>query len=149
VRHAAIFDQTRPALTMPNANAQAVRAGAAALAKIGGQYCHGATCTFRLRGLVGGDTFALDMLVPRDMVDHGFFPQWVNDVAGFKEALGWESGAPAAPGQVAVYFENSGLPAGRYRTDQWIRVGSPAALASTCPAPVRAGGAVTFAGAAH
>jgi hypothetical protein len=149
IRKAATVDQSQPEKTMPNADPKRIAAGFATNAKTGLPYCHGETCNFRLRGTVANETFALDVNVPKTMVERGFFPQWIPDVAAFKKGLGWDDDPDAVKDQVAVYFDNSGLPQGQYKIDQWIRIGKAADVASVCPRPVKVGPRVAFPAVAH
>lgn len=140
----AAIDQTKPAETMPNADAPRALAGWEAQKATGLAYCNGDPCVFRLRGVLRDEHFALDVNVPKNMVERGFYPQWVGDVAAFKKAMGWDDDPKDPPGTVAVFFDNGGLPQGQYKIDQWIKIGQPAEVAATCPRAVRTLGNVSF-----
>ena len=136
---AASVDQSRPERTMPNADPPRILAGWQKSAKTALPYCSGDRCRFRLRGHIGTDGYGLDVVTPRVMTEHGFYPQWVADVGAFKKAMGWDDDPDDPPGTVGVYFDNSGLPKGHYLADQWMRIGDEATLDGICPRPVAVG----------
>jgi hypothetical protein len=143
---AAEFDQTSPEKTMPFVDAKSILAGWEEHARTGLRYCHGTsdTCNFRLRGKVVGEAFGLDINVPRNLVERGFFPVWVPSVSQFKKDMAWDSSPDETPGVVGIYFENGGLLKGQYKLEQWLRIGDQKDIASTCPRPVGIGDAVSF-----
>ncbi len=143
-RKAATVDQTAPAKTMPNADPKAILAGTAKLAPVGLPYCKSDVCVFRLRGHVQDDMFGIDVNVPKPMVEQGFFPQWVDNVATFKKNMEWDDEPTDANDRVAIYFENSGLHKGQYQFEQWIRLGQGSDFASTCPRAVKVLAAFPF-----
>jgi hypothetical protein len=120
--------------TVPRADGALALQGAAAVAKLGLGACRGDTCRYRQTGAIGDRAFTIDMTVGRELVERGFFPSWVDDVAAFKKAIGWSDEAePEDKGRIALYFETSGLAKGQYTMDYWIRMGEPESDADTCP----------------
>jgi hypothetical protein len=107
-------------------------------------YCSGDECIFRLRGKVVGESFGLDINVPRDVVARGLFPSWVPSVAKFKKEMDWDSDPKEGADVVGVYFENGGLLKGQYKLDQWLRIGSEESISSSCPRKVTVGESITF-----
>lgn len=143
---AAEFDQSAPEKTMPFVQPKTILSGWENHAKTGLQYCKAGAdvCNFRLRGKVVGETFGLDINVPRNLVERGFFPVWVPSVAQFKKDMAWDSDPDEKEGVVGVYFENGGLLKGQYQLEQWLRIGDAKDIASTCPRPVDTLKKVTF-----
>jgi hypothetical protein len=138
------IDQSAPAETMPNANPPLIQKGWEALADAGKAYCKGKACLFRLRGTVGDERFGLDVNLPRVVVDSGFYPQWVGNVAEFKKRMGWDDEPADGPHQIGVFFNSSGLRKGQYQLDQWVRIGSSAEMATACPQTVAVGSLMAF-----
>jgi len=143
VPQGAVIDASKPSATMPIADPKVIGQGFAISARVGLPYCHGAFCSYKLRGTIANEAFGLDVSLPRIMVEHGFYPQWVADVSAFKRALDWPVDDNEAH-QVAVYFDNSGLLKGQYKMDQWLRIGKPAAIATDCPRAVNIGKPIRF-----
>ncbi len=141
---AAVFDQSNPVKTMPFIQPKIVLSGWENHAKTGLSYCVGSECVFRLRGNVVGESFGLDINVPRDVVARGFFPSWVPNVAKFKKDMDWDADPKEGTDVVGVYFENGGLLKGQYKLEQWLRIGSAESISSSCPRKVNVGEAVTF-----
>ena len=141
---AAKFDQSNPAKTMPFIQPKTVLSGWENHAKTGLNYCNGNECVFRLRGKVVGESFGLDINVPRDVVARGFFPSWVPSVAKFKKEMDWDSDPKEGADVVGVYFENGGLLKGQYKLEQWIRIGSEESISSSCPRKVNVGESISF-----
>jgi hypothetical protein len=139
------FNQDKPAETMPNADTEAILKGWQTAAATGLEYCTGDRCNYKLRGDIGSEAFGLDISMGKQMVEQGFYPAWVADVGAFKKAMGWDVEETDA-GRLGVYFNNSGLSVGKYRFDQWIRVGDGGQLAATCPKPVDVTGVVDLGG---
>lgn len=141
-KKAASVDQTHPDKTLPNANPKELLASNAGSTATGLKYCKGQLCVFRLRGAVQGEQFGLDINVPKNVVEMGFFPVWVADVAQFKKDMGWDDEPSEGKDRVAIFFNNSGLHKGQYKIDQWIRVGKADEFGTTCPRPVKVAGQV-------
>ena len=74
------------------------------------------------------------MDVPKIAVEKGFFPLYLPDVSAFKESMGWKVNKKEDDGRIGFYFENSGLPKGRFQMDYWIRFASDNG-GSVCPSP--------------
>jgi len=121
-------------LSIPESNAELIKKGPSELAKIGLGNCSGEKCVYRLAGAVDTEKFVLDMDIPRTAVENGFFPLYVADVPKFKESMGWKVNKEEDEGRIGFYFENSGLPKGRFQMDYWIRFAS-AEENSVCPSP--------------
>lgn len=138
------FDQSNPERTMPFMQPKAALAGWETHAKKGLPYCVGDTCNFRLRGKVVGESFGLDINVGKDLVERGFFPSWVPDVAQFKKDMGWDKNPSESNDVVGVYFENGGLLKGQYKLEQWIRIGSEESISTVCPRQVDVGDDIQF-----
>ncbi len=141
---AAVFDQSNSGKTMPFIQPKIVLSGWENHAKTGLSYCEGEECVFRLRGKVVGESFGLDINVPKDVVARGFFPSWVPNVAKFKKDMDWDSNPKEGSDVVGVYFENGGLLKGQYKLEQWLRIGSEESLSSSCPRKVNVGESITF-----
>lgn len=127
-----------PRSTVPHADPATILKGWQAHAARGLAKCSGDPCMYRLVGAIGSEAFTIDMIVPRDLVSKGFYPSWSGDLSALKVGNGWESeGDDADKGRVAMYFETSGLPKGKYKMDYWIRMGGTQTAGVSCPAPVQ------------
>jgi hypothetical protein len=128
-------DFSHPDTRFPAVSASVIKAGGEAFRQIGLQYCtdpKSERCTFRFLGQIRDLPFVMDIYVPRIMVENSFFPVWVGDPAEFRKELGWRP-TPVSPDVAGVYFENSGLPKGRYQLDYWIKVGNDL---NSCPVAI-------------
>jgi hypothetical protein len=141
---AASFDQSNPIKTMPFIQPAVVLSGWENHAKTGLNYCVGSECVFRLRGKVVGESFGLDINVPRDVVARGFFPAWVPNVAKFKKDMKWDDDPKEGPDVVGIYFENGGLLKGQYKLEQWLRIGPEESISTSCPRKVNIGEFISF-----
>jgi hypothetical protein len=134
-------DIRHPLSTVKKVDPSLIKRGYESLASQGLTACRGDHCPYRMLGKLGTQSFMIDITVPRLMVEHGFFPQWVDNVAAFTKAMDWatpsEATVKAGASKVGVYFEVSGLPKGRYQVDYWIRMAKDKSeLEGSCPASV-------------
>lgn len=134
-------DQSNPILTLPNATPKLNLGDFKELAKEGLKYCKGDPCVYVLKGDLADLEFKIDIMIPRYMVEVGFFPQFVANTVEFGKQMEWDMPEETKPA-IAIYFENSGLPKGFHRMDQWIRVGAKDSEYS-CPRKVTVTKAVT------
>ncbi len=132
----ALFDTTHPMSSMPLYRGPQSIDEAKARIKALLERCTTKQCGFRLMGKVENDTIAIDMKVPRDVVEMGFYPVFVEDVRAFRKQNGWKND-PRADGQSrAFFYETSGLSKGRYKMETWILFGRDAQSTAGCPAKV-------------
>jgi hypothetical protein len=127
-----------PGTTAPTANTALIKQGWEALAEQGASRCSSDPCVFRLAGRLSADQpFTVEMVVPRDLVSRGYYPQWIPNMARFKKDMGWDSDdddQKAMATRAGFYFDVAGLQKGQYKMDYWIRLADW--KGSTCPAPV-------------
>ena len=128
------FQLDHPKTTMPKVNSALIKSSIKETAKAGLANCTNEHCDYRMMGKVANDDFAIAMQVPRTIVEMGFYPTFVDDVAAFKEELGWKKTKEADPNEKAIYFETSGLAKGRYTLQNWILFGKDAGSGTSCPA---------------
>jgi hypothetical protein len=76
------------------------------------------------------------MILARNIVEMGFFPNLVLDVVEFRKAGDWKKDGRADGSSRGVYFETSGLAKGRYAIDTWILFGKDVSSETVCPAKV-------------
>ncbi len=145
---ARILPQAKGSTAVP-ANPKWIAEGTAALAREGLKSCRATgqgMCTYTMEGVIGqppvARPFFIDMVVPRYLVEKGFFPMFVADLAKFKAAAAWDADDDADQNRVAMYFEVSGIPQGQHKMDYWIRLGDGPGKAATCPTPVNVRGPV-------
>lgn len=142
------FQLNHPKTTMTKVNSALIKSSVKETAKAGLANCTTEHCDYRMMGKVGNDDFAIAMQVPRHVVEMGFYPTFVDDVAAFKEELGWKKAKEADPNEKAIYFETSGLAKGRYTVQNWILFGKDAESGASCPAMAAVARTITNASAA-
>jgi hypothetical protein len=119
--------------------AKVIHSGNRRLAVIGKKLCRGSTsCVFRFSSEGHGGDFTMDFTVPRAMVDRGFFPIFVPDISRFNDDLDWKLPVEKEKLRTGFYFETSGLSAGNYPWDFWMRLGGNEQLDFQCPHPIYA-----------
>jgi len=125
------IDQSQPQNTLPNANTKVALESYKELAKIGLSYCKEDKCKFVLKGELTKNKFAIELVVPKYMVEDGFFPMYVGDTKKFVKDMQWDALQEKAP-MIGIYYNNSGLRKGMHEMSQWIRTGEQD-FAKTCP----------------
>ena len=125
---------------MPIFEPELIGKGWQELSKVGHRWCSGDHCNFRYTAQVGERSFSMSFKVKRTLVDRGFFPFFVADVEGSRQAMDWPSQGPKAtpdlPKRIGLYFEVSGLPKGEYPWDFWLRLGRQVNSEGQCPTPL-------------
>lgn len=122
---------------MPLLDPAETKKGFEHLASIGRKFCKGTYCDYRYTVEIDSRRLSMDLGIKRELVNRGFFPIYVDDVAKYREAMGWEIDKKDAEGRVGMYFEVSGLPKGGHPWDFWLRLGSSGERSKQCPAWVR------------
>ncbi len=112
------------------------------------RYCMAdGNCRFRAAVGRGAENkiVVMEVVIARNMVESGFFPQYVADARPEVRELGWDWGAGGDDAKSrrrreGLYFELSGLGKGDHGFEIWVRLMSPdvsPAMASICPAETR------------
>jgi hypothetical protein len=127
----------RREVRMPKLDPDLVKKGYSQLAKAGLTACNHTDCQYRYTVDVRGRRLSMDLGVQRQLVERGFFPMYVEDVAQAKQAMGWDIDLSNGVKRTGFYFEVSGLPEGGHPWDFWLRLGDPGESARLCPAPIR------------
>lgn len=130
----ASLNTTHPMSTMPVYKGLQTAEEQQAQTKAVLERCAETECRFRLMGNVEKDIFAIDMKVPRNVVEMGFYPVYVEDVGSFRKAADWKKDPRADGNSRAFVYETSGLAKGRYKIDTWILFGQTALSPEGCPA---------------
>jgi hypothetical protein len=120
---------------MPRLNVEEVKKGWSNLAKIGLDYCVGPDCVYKFGVKVGGRYLVMNLSLKKNLVEHGFFPIFVEDVATQKEAMNWKIDASPGTPRMGMYFEVSGLPKGGHPWEFWLKLGGEEMHDETCPRP--------------
>jgi hypothetical protein len=125
-------------VSMPRLDVPLTRKGYKELAKGGLSFCKSNDCIYSYSVDVGSKRLSMDLRIARDLVERGFYPQFVDDVAAHGADMGWDIDVPKGQRRIGFYFEVSGLPAGGHPWDFWLRLGSPGGGGGpdTCPAPI-------------
>jgi hypothetical protein len=122
---------------MPRLNPSLVRQGYQVLAKTALASCAGGDCFFHYTVEVHGRRFAMDLGIKRQLVERGFFPQFVEDVGRYKETMDWDIDDEPGVRRTGMYFEVSGLQEGGHPWDFWLRLGGQSDPAGgICPLPL-------------
>lgn len=127
-------------IDMPILDEKLVHQGWEQLKSKGATYCKEGvrhSCYYKYGYMLGSRKLEMDFEIEKKIVDRGFFPFFVDDVAKHKEAMGWDIEIPAGERRVGLYFEVSGLPEGGHPWEFWLRLGSSAEATGICPVPVR------------
>ena len=110
---------------IPLFHRQRVAKGRRRLAEVGALFCRKDRCEFDLRAMEGrgkpgpesGRRVRFAFIVPRNLVDLGFFPLLIRDAFAVEEELGYGISRFRARGRMGVYFDTSALPAGSHGWD--------------------------------
>lgn len=135
-----LIGETVKSESVPTIPPALIKEGWQKLANRGLAHCFGDPCIYRLNGTVGNQKWQMEFQVPRLLVENGFYPIWIPNVAEFVKGMEWDDApSPDLQQSVAIYFENSGVPKGQHRLDQWIRLLGPSQELGSyaCPRPVR------------
>lgn len=118
--------------TLPLVDPSLISKGYESLAKLGIGYCKDSNCRFTIKAKVGQKFFQIEVSIPEELVKRGFFPMWVKDINDLTSKIKWPSACesdesnsttrPSSSKNSALYFEVSGLEAGQYVIDYWIRI---------------------------
>ena len=117
-------------MDMPSLDAEKVKSGFRKLSETGLNRCRGDSCRYRFVATTGVGPeqreLAMEFDIGRSLVEKGFFPHFVHDVAAFNETMKWDihENKLKFP-RMGLYFEVSGLPAGGSPWDFWLRLGPP------------------------
>lgn len=120
---------------MPRLNVEEVKKGWSSLAKTGLEHCLGADCIYKFGVKVGGRYLVMNLTLKKSLVEQGFFPIFVDDVAAKKEAMNWKIDTPPGTPRMGMYFEVSGLPKGGHPWEFWLKLGGEEMHEETCPRP--------------
>ena len=124
-------------IDMPKLDVDEINKGFKSLANAGRRWCVQELCRYKFGVDIGEKRLSMELNVERRLIDRGFFPQFVDDVERYKDAMGWDIDIPKGQHRVGMYFEVSGLPEGGHPWDFWLRLGGPNDDGpATCPAPV-------------
>ena len=129
------FNLTPGTLTVPLVNPERIKKGYEEVARDSESTCTGESCVYRVTGNVESKTFNIDIVIPRHAVQKGFYPQLVTDVPKFKKDMNWNNPSDDDEGRFGFYYENSGLPQGRFTMNYWIGF-TDGPAGGTCPSPV-------------
>lgn len=123
---------------MPPLDVALLTGDPAKLVEHGRRYCRGERCAFRMTGKIADQQFAQDFIIPKPLVDLGFFPMAVASVNQAQKDLGWEKKNKVEDTRIGLYFETSRLPKGDHSWEMWLRI-SPQSTTPVpeCPAPIR------------
>lgn len=124
---------------MPRLDTKLVAKGHKELAKTGAKYCEGRRCYYRFGTELSGQRLSMDFKIEQKLIEKGFFPVFVDDVAKYQEEMGWDIDIPEKQKRIGMYFEVSGLPEGGHPWEFWLRMGGHGAGPSACPAPIEHG----------
>ncbi len=126
-------------LELPMLDPEQVKKGFKELSKVGLTRCRGDSCRYRFVATAGSDReereLAMEFEIARSLVEKGFFPHFVRDVAEFNGVMNWDiNEAKLKSPRIGLYFEVSGLPAGGSPWDFWLRLGPPQGqVKGVCP----------------
>lgn len=102
--------------------------------KDGLTYCEEDSCRYRLKfesELEPDKEFALELHLPKTLVEYGMFPQFVSDVGDAAPGMNWSiPSSKRGVRRVGLYLEVSGLPQGEHPWDFWMELGSKQATLS-------------------
>ena len=91
--------------------------------KTGLQYCNDSDqCSYSMRGTSFGVPFVMEFVMPKQLVENGFFPQIVRDPASLKRGLRWYSNPRVGENRIGMYMELSDLTRGEFKWDFFIHV---------------------------
>ncbi len=123
---------------LPQLDTSLLTADPAKLVEHGTKYCHQERCRYRMTGKVADQQFAQDLVIPRPLVELGFFPMAALSVNQAQIDLGWESKPKVEDSRMGLYFETSRLPKGDHGWEMWIHISpqSPTSLLQ-CPTPAQ------------
>ena len=125
---------------IPSLRPDLVKKGVGELVNIGRRYCGSKGCQFAVRGKIDDYEWAMNFVIPKKVLDQGFFPMWTTDYSGSLQDLGWDDDAKPNPKRVGFYLETSGLAKGEHGYDFWIQIGTKdRPLREVCPVPLLAG----------
>lgn len=120
---------------MPRLNVEEVKKGWSHLAKTGLDYCLGADCIYKFGVKVGGRYLVMNLSLKKKLVEHGFFPIFIDDVAAKKDTMNWKIDTSQETTRMGMYFEVSGLPKGGHPWEFWLKLGGEEMPDETCPRP--------------
>lgn len=106
------------------------------LGEYGLKFCRGSDCRFRYHMEVDGKLLSMDLGIKKELVQRGFFPMYVPDVASFQKDMDWSEKYLNAKDRTGLYFEVSGLEKGGHPWDFWLRLGGNSSDYKRCPATV-------------
>src|SRR5690606_13779060 len=110
-------------INMPALNVDDVKKGVKELAKTGLKYCKEQYCYFDHATYIQGRRLSLEFCLEKQLVEMGFFPMFVDDIAKYKDKMNWDINLKDKGPRIGVYFEVSGLPEGGYPWDFWLSLG--------------------------
>lgn len=129
------FDPRHSGSNIPLAEPAISKSGSENMAKIGLRQCKNQNpCVFRLTGQYGTESLTIDLNIPRYLVEHGYFPMWVEDAAEFRRQMGWNEQDDAQK-RVGIYLDTQGIPAGKHRMELWLHFKKPEAT-TQCPSHI-------------
>ncbi len=78
-------------------------------------------CAYNLRIPMKNKSALMEIILPREVVELGMFPWFVDDVAAISEQMDWNIPSHVnLKNRIGIYFEVSKLPEGSYPWDFWI-----------------------------
>lgn len=113
------------------------------LSNLGTKNCHGKVCNYKLRGTVSEHLWELEFVIPKTLVESGFFPMFVGDTKSFLKESKWGGEKDISDRRSGVYLETSGLEKGEHPYQFWIKVAQPnSPIPDRCPRPIEVVGSV-------
>lgn len=109
-------------IKMPSIDPEITGKGWSELGEIGGKYCSSNICKFSFTSSNGVRSLTMKMEIANHLVKKGFFPQFVPDVAQYKDEMDWEIDIENGVHRVGMYFEFSGLPKGGHPWSFWLKM---------------------------
>lgn len=120
-------------INMPLIDTKITGQGFRKLGEYGQKYCTEKSCNYFFSYLTGGRTLTMKMEIAQDLVNKGFFPQFVPDVGLYRDDMDWDIELDKKNKHIGMYFEFSGLPKGGHPWSFWLKMSQVGNTDYHCP----------------